>query len=418
MSAESTTPMSRSAPPRVAVTGMSAWSCFGRGVAALLGALRANGRGVRPVERFATDSPWIRSRVAATAPDIEPSIDPWAQAVDIAVEVAAEAAAEARIDPSPAGRRRIAVVNGTMHSSEGQVEFARQRLSGKAPDPQLLAESAAGTARRIARRIGAGGPNVTVSTACSSGLNAIGQAARLVQGGQVEHAIAGGNDLVSVLPFLGFNALAALSPDGCRPLDLDRDGITLGDGAAYLAIEREETALRRGARILGFVAGYAFAGEGYHPTAADPEGACAVRVMSSALGEDQAPSELALVLAHATGTPAGDAAEVRAIQEVVRRLAVTGPVDVCAMKSHVGHTLGAAGALAAVAALACMAEGLVPGTAALVRPVPHEPPLRLRAEPAARRCPLSLCNAFGFGGSVAALALRASTSLGTDGHEP
>jgi 3-oxoacyl-[acyl-carrier-protein] synthase II len=347
----------------------------------------------------------MKSRLAMVVPELRAALDPWPQAVRIATELAAEATADAglgRADRSV----RTAVVNGTMHGTEGQLEFARQRVAGGTPDPNLIGQSAAETAHRIARRLEARGPVVTLSTACSSGLNAIGQGARLVQSGEVDRAIAGGNDLVNVLTMVGFNSLGALSPTGCRPLDVDRDGITLGDGAAYVVLEREEDALRRGAPTRGFVTGYAFAGEGYHATASDPEGVCAIRVLSAALAEDAAPSELALFVAHATGTPANDANEVRAMQQVLRRVSVAGPVDVCAMKSRFGHTLGAAGALEVVATLVCMGESFAPGTAALTRPVPHEPPLRIGGA-IERRIPLALCSAFGFGGSIAALALRA-----------
>jgi 3-oxoacyl-[acyl-carrier-protein] synthase II len=394
---------------RIAVTGMAAWGCFGRGLPALIAALRKGTRTLGVLDRL-PDSPWMKTRLAMVVPELRHALDPWPEAVRVAMDLAAEAAADAGLAGSDRSVR-TAVVNGTMHGTEGQLEFARQRMAGNAPDPELLAESAAGTARAIARRLDARGPVVTVSTACSSGLNAIGQAARLVQSGEVHRAIAGGNDLVSVLTHAGFNSLAALSPSGCRPLDVDRDGITLGDGAAYVVLEREEDARRRGARSRGVVTGYAFAGEGYHATASDPDGVCAIRVLSAALAEDGAASELALVFAHATGTLANDANEVRAIQEVVRRASAPGPVDVCAMKSRFGHTLGAAGAIEAVAALACIGESFVPGTAALSRPVPHQPPLRIGGA-IERTIPLALCSAFGFGGSIAALALRSSTGPG------
>jgi 3-oxoacyl-[acyl-carrier-protein] synthase II len=376
-------------------------------VAALVDALRGDARGFRVFDRV-PDSPWMKSRLAAVAREIRSDApDPWPEAVRLAVEVAAEAVADARLDAAiDAGATRTAIVNGTMHGSEADLEFTRQRLAGD-PDPRLHGETAAATALRIARRVGARGPRLTVSTACSSGLNAIGQAARLVACGEIDRAVAGGNDMVNVLTHVGFNSLGALSPGGCRPLDVARDGITLGDGAAYVVLEREDDALRRNAPVRGVVAGYAYAGEGYHPTASDPEGACAVRTLTAALSEDASPRDLAWVAAHATGTPANDEAEVRAVQRVVAHLGIEGPVDVCALKSHLGHTLGAAGALETVAVLACMMHAFVPGTAGLARPVPHAPPLRIGPSAQPRRIPLALCSSFGFGGSVAALALRA-----------
>jgi 3-oxoacyl-[acyl-carrier-protein] synthase II len=221
-------------------------------------------------------------------------------------------------------------------------------------------------------------------------------------------AVAGGNDLLSTISYYGFNGLALLSRDGCRPLDVARDGMSLGDGAGYVVLERASDAVARGAPVLGYVVGYACASEGHHPTAPDPEGSCPIRVMAAALGADRAPHELALVSTHGTGTPANDEVEVRAIQAVAKRFSLPGPVDVVSLKSRLGHTLGAAGALELVATLACMRAALSPGTAGLQTPVPHRSPLRLERAPRSFEAPipLALCNAFGFGGSVASVALR------------
>ncbi len=390
---------------RIAVTGMSAWSCFGRGPDALLAALAAGRRGLGEQQREPGDR-WMRTSLAMTAGDLPADEDPWEAAVHVAVQTAADAFAMAGV--AGCAPSRLAVANGTTQGSDAFAAFLRARIEGGRANPSSLAEGAFGPARRIAGRLGARGPVLTISTACSSGLNAIGQAARLLESRRVDCAVAGGVDLLSFLTWIGFNSLRALSPGGCRPLDEGRDGMSLGDGAAYVVLERLEDAERRGAPIRGVLTGYGCGADGFHATAPDPEGAGAIRVMRAALSSDASPADLTLVSAHGTGTPANDAAEVAAIQIVADELRAPGPVHVVALKSQLGHTLGAAGALEVVAALCCLERRLVPGTAGLSRPLAHRPPLVLPSAPAplAAAAPLALCNSFGFGGAVAALALR------------
>ncbi len=393
---------------RVAITGMSAWSCYGHGVDPFLAAVRAGERGLREVDRFDTDDPWFKTRRAFLADLGRDTLgqEAWRRAVETAVEVAA------RLPPHPGV---VAVFNGTTHGSNGPLAYMRE------PDPTLLSSSAAETARRIAQRIGARGPNVTLNTACSSGLNAIGQAAELVADGLADAAIAGGNDAVSYLTFLGFNSLGALTHDGCRPLDAERDGLSLGDGAAYLLLERPEAAAARGAPILGYVTGYASAGEGHHPPAPDPAGPGALRVRPrprQGRAQDGRPADLAWVCAHGTGTHANDGAELTAIDTIAARHGAR--PEVRALKSWLGHTLGAAGALEAVLALGLAHRRYSAPTWGLREPAVPTEYLRLPTEGRRlERVPaLLLCNAFGFGGSVAALCLRPSPAEPEQGDDP
>jgi len=402
----------------IAITGVGAWSCFGRGTEPILRALAHGRRGLGPLTRFDTDDPWLRTTVGMCAPGWRPgtgrAANAWSHALAEAEAAAATAATQAGLDSAPYSASRVAVLGGTTHGSGGPLDYLRAARTG-APDPELLAWTAAELTRRVARVVGARGPSLALNTACSSGANAIGQAARLLSSGAIDCAVAGGADLVSLVTYLGFNSLAALSRTGCRPLDIDRDGLSLGDGAAFLVLEREADADRRGTRSLGYLTGYACAGEGFHPTAPDPEGRGARHVMRAALAGDGRPSELALVCAHGTGTPANDAAEVAAIGAVATEVDAPGPVRVFSLKATLGHTLGAAGALEAAVTLTAMRRGLVPGTPGLERPVEHEDRLRLDATPTRGETPrLALCNSFGFGGSVAALCLRAARPLQED----
>jgi 3-oxoacyl-[acyl-carrier-protein] synthase II len=385
---------------RIAVTGIAAWSAYGRGVEPILAAIESGRRALGAFRRL-SDDPLLPTAPVFAAPGwtAAAGADPWRWACEQAVATARDAVAAARLEHPPG---RIAICNGTTHGCDEGYLY----LSG-VPDPELLTMTAALLAKRIAHAVGATGPNFTFNTACSSGLHALGRAALLLAAGEADAAVAGGNDIVSRFTYLGFNSLRALSPDGCRPLDQRRDGLTLGDGAAYLVLERESDARRRGARVLGFIAGYGAAADGYHATAPDPSGAGAERVMRRALVAVDA-GALRLIAAHATGTPANDAVESEAICRIVRELAPAGPIYMFALKSWLGHTLGAAGALEAAVTLACMQRELVPGTWGLREPVAHDAPLVLPRVPQRVAARLALCNAFGFGGNLASLCLQSS----------
>ena len=397
---------------RIAVTGMATWCCFGRGLGNLVDSLVAGRRQLCPVDRLDTTSSWFRTTIGAQAPSSIATVpskeDPWQWAVAEAIQTAVDAYADAGLDGSAYNAGRVGVLNATTHGTHGLLLFIQQRLKGSTPDPNLLSESAAAVGCQIGRVLDARGPNITVNTACSSGLNSIGQAAQLLLGGQIDCCVVGGNDILTHLTYLGFNSLGVLARTPCRPFDRERDGLTLGDGAAYLVLEREADARRRNARIRAFVTGYASSGEGYHPTAPDPAGRAAIQVMESALAQDARPEELAMVCAHGTGTQANDEMEATAIGSVINNLKVPGPVYVFSLKSWLGHTLGAAGALETVATLACMEQGIIPGTIGLVNPVAHTSALRFPQAPIHpdRYPTVALCNSFGFGGSVASLCLR------------
>lgn len=399
---------------RIVITGLGLWTCFGRGTEPLLSAMRRGDRGFRPVRGMLFDDhPFFPTKMAMQIEPEPPSMwDNARRAVDwpstLAVETALDAYEAAEIPAGMYDKRRVGVLNGTSHgANHGLLEFVRQRVvEGRVPDASLVARSASWVGRSIAARINARGVNLTINTACSSGLNAFGLAARLLRSHRIDCALAGGNDTFSLLSFAGFSSLRAIDPNGCQPFDVQRQGMSLGDGAAYCVLERESEARSRGARILAAITGYRSAGDGHHATAPDPEGKGAMEVMSSALAEDGHAEDLALVSAHGTGTPANDSAELRAISSVVEAFAIPGPIHVSSIKSQVGHTLGAAGAIQVIAAILCMHDRLVPGTIGLRTPLSHTPPLNLPKEPQAGDIPLALCNSLGFGGSVASLCLR------------
>ena len=398
---------------------MSAWTCFGRGVDPLVAAIAAGHRELRPLVGIDVSDRWFTAKMAMQIDPpaaIERPLDGrtrdiyanrWPAA--LAVETAFDAVVAAGRPHRGHAPGRVAVCSGTSHgSNHGLLEHLAQAHAGARPAPALLADTPAIIALEIAAELGICGPTLTFNTACSAGLNAIGQAFLLVRDGRADCAIAGGHDAFSYLSFAGFTSLRALDPVGCRPFDRARAGLSLGDGAAYVVLEREDLARRRGAPVLATIGGYGCTGEGFHATAPDPEGHGVLRAMQAALADDRAPHELAMVSAHGTGTPANDAAEVHAIERLVEQLSPRERVAVFSLKSQTGHSLGAAGAVQAVAAIACMRAGLVPGTIGLQDPLPHGPQITLPSAPTRARVALALCNALGFAGSVASLSLRHS----------
>lgn len=248
------------------------------------------------------------------------------------------------------------------------------------------------------------GPITIIANACASGANAIGHAFELVRFGQTERALTGGYDALSHLVFAGFDSLQALSTTQCRPFDAARDGLGLGEGAAIMCLESLEHAQRRGAEILGEIAGYGAASDPHHLTQPDPEGKAAFEAMSAACESAAlAPSKIDYINAHGTGTPLNDSAEALAIRKLlganVRR------VPVSSTKSSVGHLLGAAGAVEALVCLMALRGGWLPPTSTLREPDPLcEFPVVREPTGASPECVLS--NSFGFGGANAALILR------------
>lgn len=248
------------------------------------------------------------------------------------------------------------------------------------------------------------GPVLTVSTACASGTDAIGIAWRRLAAGSTDLMVAGGVDALCEFSFSGFCALQALTPDRVRPFSRNRNGMAIGEGAAFLVMERERSAARRGARVLGRVAGYASRSDATHLTAPNRDGRGLAAAAAAALAEAGVPpDEVDYVNAHGTGTLYNDWMEARAITAALGRRAQAVPVS--SIKGSLGHAFGAAGAMEAAACLLAIRDGLIPPTANFEEPDPDCNldcvPNRGRRESV--RVALSL--SAGFGGQNAALVL-------------
>ena len=269
-----------------------------------------------------------------------------------------------------------------------------------------LVEQSEAIRAHVSRAVGGVVRSRSICSACSGGAIALVQAAAWLMRGEVDHVLAGGADGLCRLTLLGFNALGATDPALCRPFDRSRGGLNLGEGAAVLVLEREETARARGAQVLAFLDGFAVGAEAHHITHPDPEATRARALMREAMKRAGfAASDIGYVNAHGTGTQQNDAMEARALVDVLGASAAQ--TWVSSSKAQLGHTLGASGALEAAITVLSLANQQVPPTAGLVEP--EESALRhvlATGQPANMDAALS--SSFGFGGMSCVLAFSGS----------
>ena len=252
----------------------------------------------------------------------------------------------------------------------------------------------------IASFIGDFSYKTTPSTACSSALNAIMIGANLMRTGGVKKALVGGTECLSKFHLNGFNSLMILDSTPCRPFDATRAGLNLGEGASYLILENEEDALKRGAHIYGYIAGYGNTCDAHHQTASSPDGEGAYLAMKQALQmANITPEQVDYINAHGTGTPNNDLSESAAI----RRLFSEKVPFISSTKAFTGHTTSASGSIEAAICLLCMQNDIIPANLnwsstddALILPVVHNVQHDLQCV---------LCNSFGFGGNDSSLVL-------------
>lgn len=257
----------------------------------------------------------------------------------------------------------------------------------------------------IHRALGFRGHTQIISNACASGANAIGHAHQMIRSGQCEMALAGGYDALAQMVFAGFDALQALSESGIpRPFDAERDGLAIGEGAAMLVVESEQSMLARSASPLAELCGYGMATDLHHLTQPHPDGKAAVSSMTAACQDAGiSPSDIQYINSHGTGTPRNDVAEANAISEWAGDHIES--IMVSSTKSAMGHLLGGAGAVETAICILALQEQFVPGSLNVRTP---DPACRFDLVQAPRETKLNtvLTNSFGFGGCNASLILR------------
>ena len=333
-----------------------------------------------------------------------------------AIAAAVQAVADAGIDEfDPV---RTAVVIG---SALGGVDCYAQdqaRLDEGGPNAissKFMANSLLNMpSAHIALRFGLHGPQLTIATACASSHDAMGIAARMIEAGEIDVAIAGGTDrAISPLVFFGArnNKMFTPQPDPyktCRPFNVERFGVMLGEGAGMFVLERADRARKRSATIYGYLRGYATLADGYHPSSPEPEGRWEQRVMELAIENAHLPcgtADVDAVVAHGTGTPVGDIAELAALNRIYGTRAKA--MRVMSPKGNFGHPHGPAGALGLLAGLFSMQQKALMPTAGTYDEREIMPEVdNLHAvinAPAEGQIDVLQVNAFGFGGQNSSL---------------
>lgn len=246
------------------------------------------------------------------------------------------------------------------------------------------------------------GPRLGISVACAAGAMSIAIAARMVLDGSAPFMLAGGSEALCQFTLSGFNALQALDPQPCRPFDLNRNGLNLGEGAAMLVLERPQRARERGAKIIAVLRGWGMTNDAFHPTAPHEEGFGLAESMILAMKmAGIGPDHIGYVNAHGTGTYLNDQAETKAYEAVFRSR--RNPIPVSSTKSYIGHCLAAAGALESVITILSLRSGVLFPTLRLSDPISSSIVDWVMLEPRRQSLPLAMSASAGFGGSNTAL---------------
>ncbi|MEJ2368214.1 MAG: beta-ketoacyl-[acyl-carrier-protein] synthase family protein [Acidobacteriota bacterium] len=384
----------------VAVTGLGVVSPIGAGPESFWAALCEGRSGVSDVRAFPTAG--MRCPRAAECPPAEPCEN---RVAALGFEAARQAVASAGLDSMPDGAALImgTSVGGLPESEEAYLRALKKgrRLGGIRP---YLNHCPSASTDLIAHKLHQNGPRITVANACSSGTAALGEAWLMVGTGEVDCALAGAADALARLTVGGFNCLRVVTSDVPRPFDKDREGMAVGEGAAFLVLENMERARRRGADILATLEGYGVSSDAYHATAPDPTGGGPLRCMRQAMeaaGIDV--DSLGYINAHGTGTRANDDAEGRALAALLGERA--GAIPVVSIKGALGHALGAAGGFEAAACVLALRRQTVPPCTGHRMKEP-DLPLFVPTRPLRRSINYVLSINLAFGGNNAALVWR------------
>jgi 3-oxoacyl-[acyl-carrier-protein] synthase II len=407
---------------RVVVTGMGCVTPLGCDLETTWSAALAGRSGVSPIRAF--DAAQHASRIAGQVPDgwnldelPAKDVRRFDRFLAFAMLAAREALSDARLDAAQSDPDRIGVAIGTgiggLQTLAEQDRILRERGPRRVSPfliPMVIGNAASGS---VSLHFGLRGPNLCHTSACATGTHALGEAMRWIERGDADAVVAGGTEApVTELGVAGFAAMKALStrndaPErASRPFDRGRDGFVIAEGAGVVVLESLEHARGRGARIRAELAGYGASADAAHLTLPDPEGAGAQRCMRLALADaDLAPPDVDHLNAHATGTPSGDPIEAAAIRAVFGAHAERMPVS--ATKSLMGHPLAAAGAIEAILCVRALETGWLPPTINLDEPDPACALLHVTPKAQQARVRVALSNSFGFGGTNAAVVLRA-----------
>lgn len=403
---------------RVVITGLGTVTSLGLKVQDVWERVLAGASGIHPIRLF--DVSDLKVKIGGDIYDWDASdyvapkelkrIDRFTQ---FAVVAGSDAITDSGIDFSKEDPFRCGVILGSGIGGLGEIEIQMGKLLTKGPDrvsaltvPKMMLNAAGG---HLSIEYGLRGPNYTVATACASATNAIGDAFKLIQHGDVDVMITGGTEAamtrMGMSAFQNMKALSTRNDEphrASRPFDRDRDGFVLSEGAGLLIFEELEHARRRGAHIYAEVLGFGASGDAGHITQPAEDGTGAARAMKNALVDGQInPDEIDYINAHGTSTPLGDKAETLAVKTVLGDHAKD--VSISSTKSHLGHSLGASGGIELVITLKAIERSIVPPTINLENPDPACDLDYTPNQPREREIRVAMSNSFGFGGHNASV---------------
>lgn len=351
---------------RVAITGLGVFCSIGKSADEFCRSLKDGRCGIGPITLF--DTTKYPCKIGAEIGDYRPGnyfskkeLKKISRTDQFALIASEQAVKSSGMDSYLSDE--VGVCLGAGAGGMAEAEIYHREILGKGKSRPSLIESfiPSYTTDRVAERFRFSGPKFTITTACSSSATAIGYGADLIREGRCKAVLCGGGDALSELTFGGFNSLKATDPSPCKPFDKKRAGMSLGEGAGIIVLEDFETAMEREARIYAEFLGYGLGGEAYHITAPEPTGTREARIMRKAIEESGTKiSEVDYINAHGTGTPLNDKVETLSIKKVFGERSYSIPIS--SIKSAVGHCLGSAGAIEAVASVLSLDHQFVPPT--------------------------------------------------------
>lgn len=406
---------------RVVVTGFGVISPVGSGIEKFWKSLIEGKSGIRPITHF--DASLFDCRISGDVIDYNPldyfnskEIRHLARFVQFASVASREAVRNAQLDLQKLDLDRVGVLVGSGIGSIDTIEHEHQKFLEKGPSritphfiPKIIINEAAG---QVSIETGARGPVTCVATACSTATNAIGDAFRFIQYGDVDVMIAGGTEsATTIMGVGGFCALKALTqrndaPEkASRPFDLHRDGFVMAEGAGIVILETLEHAKKRGAPILAEIIGYGRTSDAFHITAPESSGAGAAKAMELAIKDaGLTPKDISYINAHGTSTELNDKVETLAVKKVFGEYAKKVPMS--SIKSMTGHLLGAAGGVEFAASVMTIRDSIIPPTINYETPDPecdldYVPNTARKA-----RVDVVMSNSLGFGGHNATVVIK------------
>lgn len=397
---------------RVAVTGMGVITPIAANIQEFAEAIFSGKVGTGPIQGFDTTPYAVKN--GGEVKDFQTDsyftkLNPkeYDQTTHFAVAATKMALEHAGLQAKDLPGKRTGVIIGTTMGNQQTIEKHNDRIISSQtdeydsryknfPSPTITAAVACENDFR--------GPNMVIPTACAAGNYAIGYASDLIKANKADYMVCGGSDALSRVCFTMFARLGAIAPEICQPFDRERKGMMVAEGAAILILERYDLAIKRGATIYAEIAGYANSCDAYHITSPHPEGYGAVIAMNKALAHSALSyQDIDYISAHGTGTKANDTTESKALKKIFKEKASEIPVS--SIKSLMGHTMGAAGAIEAVASILAIHESKIPINQHLEE---IEPGIDLNVihEPTASNVNYVLSNSFAFGGNISTLILK------------